>query len=226
MKLSNDLNWQVIWQGTWSVDYLLETQELSRYIPLKQLEVQTVSPIVSIDIVSLKEVRPTWRIGGWVEIYSKILENKNHRLEDRKPIRLNSANLYHFKTFNLPIPYVLQLNFPFWLEVLRLKVQCYIDQSGRYLDENISDLAEEISGKNYTLQRVTYARNSEDPSLVDSIFTVDVPMERYRIGRFREIDTGKFLPDPIIKMNPYLLILTFTSDSPVPSGKISVDIGL
>lgn len=221
MKLTNDLDWQTIWQGTWSVDYIG-----NGYKPLKEIEINSVSPIISIDIFSLKQVKPTWKLGGWVEIYSKFLNNKSHRLEDRKAIRLDTANLYHFKSFNLPIPYVLKLSFPFWLEILRLKVQCYIDQSGRYVDETIEDLIEEIQGKDYALNRVSYAPNAEDLTLMDSIFSLDLPMERYRIGRFREISNGKFLPDPSIRLLPYLLVVTFTSESLIRSGSISVNIGL
>lgn len=226
MKLSNELDWETIWRGPWVVDYFTDASGNPRYIPLKEIEIQSVSPIISIDIFSLKTARYTWRLGGWVEIYAKFLDNKSHRLEDRKVIRLNSANLYHFKSFNLPIPYVLKLSFPFWLEALRLKVQCYIDKSGKYIDSDIGDLIDEFEGKDYTLQKVSYVRNSEDPNLLDSIFTIELPMERYRIGRFREISSGRFLPDPSIRQLPYLLIVTFTSESPIPTRAISVNVGL
>lgn len=214
----------MIWSGTRQVVY---TQSLPfvRYQPLKTLEVDTVSPIVSIDTFSLVPVPPTWKLAGWVEIYAKGLFNANHRLMDRQALRLNSANLLHFKDFNLPIPYLLKIDFPKWIEIIQLTIRCYIDQSGKYIDEDIEDLKEIFEGKDYTLSSVTYAPNKEDGTLIDSIFTLSLPMERYRLGRFRD-GSGRFLSDPVIQQSPYLLIATFTSESPMPSGRISVNVGL
>jgi hypothetical protein len=192
---------------------------------LQPIIVSSSTPVISISTNSLVEIPPRWRIAGWVEIYSKFL-NLNHRLEDEQPIRINRGNFYNFSHYDLPIPFPLEIRFPWWLPLIQLTVRGYIDESGRYLDPAVEDIIEELQGRDYNLEDVNYSRNAEDPRLIDSIFTVRLSMERYRIGRFRDIESGRYISDPIVRMQPYLLICIFTSEKGIMRNTISVNIGL
>ena len=225
MELANELDWVTLFEGTKQSTYSTLSDGRTVRTLLTPLDVSSSTPIISVYANSLVAIPDNWRVAGWIEIYSKFL-NLNHRLEDEQPILFNQGNIYTFKHLDLPIPYTLRLRFPKWVVLLQLTIRGYIDQSGRYLDPAVEDVIEQLQGRDYNLEEVVYARNDSDPNLLDSIFTIRLSMERYRIGRFRNVETGRYIGDPITRMQPYLLICIFTSESPVRPGSISVNIGL
>lgn len=231
MNLTNQADWIIVYEQGLSVLYHRDERSVYRYLPLKPVTVSVPSPVVHVLTDSLVQVPDSWRTAGWLEFEHRLFNHPN-RYEDERHVRLNKGNLYLWQDLDLPLPYNLTMRFPYWLEKVRLTIRCYIDKSGRYIsDPDIEKLREEVEGKTYLLGDpaiggVTYATNSVDPTLVDSIFTINVPLERYQVGAFRDASTGRFVKNPYYEINPYRLTAIFTSKTQVQPGVITVDIGI
>ncbi len=226
MELGNPQNWTTLYEQGMSVLYTADTQGNIFYAPLPPISVTSPSPVIHVLTDSLANTPPTWRIAGWIEFEHQLFDNPN-RYEDEKPLRLNKGNLFLWQDLDLPLPYKITIRFPKWLERIRLIIRCYIDESGRYsADPDLAKLRDDLEGKTYELVNPTYATNSSDPTLVDSIFVIDVTMERFQVGAFRDKATGQFIKNPYFEIAPYKVTAVFTGRTQVRPGTITVDIGL
>jgi hypothetical protein len=227
MDLSNQNNWLLITDQIKVVtDVSAHPDYDRRYLPLESTELQVTSPIIMISLNSF-DIRSRWRTGAWATLFAQV-NGRLARIGERKFCELYQDNYLSFSYLGQDaIPFLLRIDYPWWIKDISLKVWQYIDQSGRYLsaeiEQSLIELEDRVNGETLRLTLIQIQPIQEgDTTLYQSIFESSTPYDAYEVGRFKK--GSQALSDPLIQANPKNLRAIFTSKEPMDDGSISVTV--
>lgn len=120
MDLTNPNNWHLVASIEKQVIYTIPGR---RYVALRPSVFSIVSPVVTVDISSTT-APPRWFLGCWAAFYISS-GGKMQRLEGNHKCRLGESNLLVFPFFE-GIPYSLKLDFPYWIEDVKIEIHEYV----------------------------------------------------------------------------------------------------
>lgn len=141
-------NWELILSDQRTVVYKEGTQPTAipyKYAPISPIYANPRSHVLLIGTYS-KNARAHWFLGARASQYLYVSPSMNSsfltsgvQASDTKKIGLNRFTLVEFKNYNI-VPYVLQLDIPYWLEHIYVEVWEYQDDLVNDVDDRLFDI--------------------------------------------------------------------------------------
>ena len=226
MDLSNPSNWYTVDAFEKTAAIVYQDARKIEWIPLPASEFQVSSPILSIYIENTVNAKEHWFLGCWVSL-SVRLNNQWQRVKDSggefsNRCRLNEYSILTYP-YAEPVPYKLKLDFPYWHRGVKVIVQEFVDPSGRYYDPLTEQLQDVIAGEEIMLTNRSTRPSEIDPSLTITRFTQTTKYPTFQVGRFYTTD-NQAVGGPMVKVEPYRLIVEFTAPQAIAPNTIKVRI--
>lgn len=142
MDLGNSSNWNTVYSSN-RVGSIISSDIYGRvvYHMLSDVETTLATPIGIINLTS-NYVHPRTKqkyygIGCYLDAFLTLAGNETKIYSRRCPI--HTATLLELPNLGI-YPYKLKLSFPYWIQQIFVEVKQFVDQSGRYLDQDESVL--------------------------------------------------------------------------------------
>lgn len=138
MDLSNAQNWSTVYSSRLRAQVLATTQYGGiEHSPLANIEMNLASPIGIVNLYS-SYVHPATKrgyigVGCYLDAYLP-LSGIRTKVYSRKCI-INEGTFLQLPNFGV-YPYRLELSFPYCISQIDVEIKQFIDQSGRYLDQD------------------------------------------------------------------------------------------
>ena len=145
--LSTRQNWELILSEQRVVVYqdgTLPTNDNYKYTPISPFYAALNSHILLIGTRS-NSARQHWFLGARVSQFLYVSPSADFsytsgvQASDIKRVGLNRFTLVEFKNYNV-IPYVLELDIPYWLEDIYVEVWEYLGQPEEALENRLADI--------------------------------------------------------------------------------------
>ena len=228
MDLSNSQNWLLVTvQGKAVTDVSTHPIYKRKYIPLEPSEIQVTSPVLQIYLDS-EDALPNWRNAGWANLFVQM--NGRSTRVGHQVLILRETNFLNFPYFGEElVPFLLRIDFPWWIKDITFQVWEFQDNSGRYVQSGVAqalaDLEERMLGETVQLSSVGYSNLIDGGTVLQqSVFVGSTKYERYEVGRFYRKDTGEKLSDPILTVRSGSFTATFTGLEKLPTDVIVVSV--